>query len=87
MNFCGTEPYESERQKSINAYLRAIKVINALKKDGKLDEICKVKGIQIPLYKNMIAIVWGNCEIDLGYSVKQIKKISLKRVIRNIENY
>lgn len=83
MSFCGTKPQESERQKSINAYLQAVEVVNALKKDGKLDEVCKVKAIPIPLYKNVVAIVWGNNEINYGFASKDVRKISLKQVIKN----
>ena len=83
MTFCSTKPQESDRQKKINAYLQAVEVIKRLKADGKLDETCKVKAVPIPLYKNMVALVWGNSEVDFVATEKQVRKISLKRVIKN----
>lgn len=66
MSFCGTKPQESDRQKKLNAYIKAVEVINSLRKEGKLDELCKVKGMAIPLADNIIGIVWGNTEIDIA---------------------
>lgn len=57
--------------------------MKALKRDGKLDDVCKVKGIPIPLYKNIVGIVWGNSEIDYGVAKKQIRKISFKQVVKD----
>lgn len=63
MNFCGTKHEEPE---SIRQYKLALEVMKALKKEGKLDEVCKVKGMVIPLADNIAGIIWGNTEVDIA---------------------
>lgn len=83
MGCCGTIPRETDTQRKIRSYETAKMVVNSLKAQGKLDDLCRVKAIPIPLYKNTIALVWGNSEIEYGFAAKQIRKISLKKVIKN----
>lgn len=63
MSFCGTKHQESE---SVRQYKLAVEVMNVLKKEGKLDEVCKVKGMVIPLADNIVGVIWGNTEIDIA---------------------
>lgn len=64
MSFCG---YKQPEPESVRQYKLAVEVMKSLKRDGKLDEICKVKGMVIPLADNTVGIVWGNTEIDIAY--------------------
>ena len=81
MGFCATR-IETDRDRKIRAYQQAVAVIDSLRKQGKLDDTCKVKAIPVPLYKNMVALVWGNSEIDYVAVEKQIRKISFNKVIK-----
>lgn len=71
MSFCG---YKRPEPEPIRQYKLALEVMKALKAEGKLDEVCKVKAIDIPLFKNIVCRVWGNTEIEYGYG-KQLRKI------------
>lgn len=80
---CGYVHQETHRERCIRQYKMAVQVMEQMKKQGELDEICKVKAIEIPLFKNISCRVWGNGEIDYGYG-KQARKIPEGTVVINI---
>ena len=61
---CG---YKHEESEQVTQYKLAVQVMKELKKEGKLDEICKVKALAIPLSDNIVGLIWGNAEVDLAY--------------------
>ena len=70
---CGHVPLETDRAKSIRAYLTALKIMESLKAQGKLKDICRDSAMQIPLFKNIVCRIFNNKEIQVYYG-KETKK-------------
>ena len=70
---CGTVSLETDTQRNLRAYLTTVKVIESLKAQGKLKDICRDSAMQIPLFKNIVCRIYNNKEIQVYYG-KEIKK-------------
>ena len=70
---CGHVPLETDTQRNLRAYLTALKIVESLKAQGKLKDICRDSAMQIPLFKNIVCRIYNNKEVQV-YFGKETKK-------------
>lgn len=69
---CGYIPPETDRERKIRAYLTAKKIVESLRKQGKLNDIpeCNTNALQIELYKNVVCQINAKGQINYGYGLR-----------------